>query len=286
MCGKGIISTWISQEILASITLEMLKEHHSKYFAQIGAIGGRVRQEKYGNPGTTEGRIKGGRRAIETHRKRPDTNFFVAKKIAPIRKSTTLAEFLGILFGDGHVGKYQTTITLDSETDAEYAEYVAAVIQKNFQIIPHVRKRKHARAVEICISSVEFSEKMIRFGMVSGKKINGDLKIPEWIFRSNAYLAAFIRGLFDTDGSVYSEEKVIRNKTYHYVGMTITSASPKLRVDLMHAFRQLGYAPTCTDRQTSVFLRKKKDIMRYFDQISSHNPKHGVRYALFKRRCG
>lgn len=268
------------------LMLEMQKENHSKYFAGIGALGGRVRQEKHGNPGTAEGRSKGGKHAVETHRKNKHTRFVVAKPIMPIRKSVLLAEFMGILFGDGHVGKYQTTITLDSETDAEYARYVVGIIENYFHITPHVRKRKHARAVEICISSVEFSKHMVRLGMVEGNKIHGDFKIPEWIFRSDAYVAAFLRGLFDTDGSIYMEEKTIKKKTYFYIGMIITSASPRLREDIVRAFRQLGYAPTCTATQFSVFLRKKKDIFSYFNKISSHNSKHSVRYALFTRRCG
>lgn len=264
----------------------MKKEYNSKYFSEIGARGGRSRHEKHGNPGTQEGRAKGGRLAIEVHRKRGDTNFVLAKEIPPIRKSIALAEFMGILFGDGHVGKYQTTITLDSLTDADYAGYVRWLIQEQFHVVPHTRKRKGARAVEICISSVEFSSRMVHFGMVEGNKIHGDFKIPEWIFRSNAYTMAFIRGLFDTDGSIYEERKIVREKIYYYVGMIITSASPGLRRDIMKALRQLGYSPTCTDKQFSVFLRKKKDIASYFEQISSHNSKHSVRYAMFTRRCG
>ncbi len=144
--------TLIWQEIVATITLELKKEYNSKYFSEIGARGGRSRHEKHGNPGTQEGRAKGGRRAIEVHRKRGDTNFVRAKEIPPIRKSIALAEFMGILFGDGHVGKYQTTITLDSLTDADYAGYVRWLIQEQFHVVPHTRKRKGARAVEICIS--------------------------------------------------------------------------------------------------------------------------------------
>ena len=262
--------------------LEMKKESHSKYHSQVGALGGLARYEKFGNPGTAEGRSKGGKSAIEIHRKNTHTRFKLAKKIVPIRKSAALAEFMGILFGDGHVGKYQTTITLDSETDAAYASYVAKFIEEHFNVVPHIRKRKHARAVELCISSVEFSSMMVRFGMVEGNKIHGNFRIPEWVFLSEVYIASFLRGLFDTDGSLYMERKIIKRRSYAYLGMIITSASPVLRTDIMQAFQQLGYAPTCTTRQFSVFLRKKKDIVSYFNKISSHNSKHRVRYEMFQ----
>ena len=37
------------------------------------------------------------------------------KRIDPIKRNLILAEFIGVLFGDGHVGKCQTSITLDSK---------------------------------------------------------------------------------------------------------------------------------------------------------------------------
>jgi hypothetical protein len=262
------------------LMLEMTKEHNSKYFSEIGKMGARARYEKHGNPGTKEGRSRGGINAIKTHAQKGET-FFKQAKIVKIKKNKMLAEFLGILFGDGHVGGYQTTITLDSETDAAYVKYVVELIEQQFQVRAYVRKRKHARAVEICISSISFCKQMVGYGMVAGNKLKGDFRIPNWIQVSDLYLKGFLRGLFDTDGSIYLERKKIKNKTYCYVGMIITSASPTLRNDLVIAFRRLNFSPTNTSIQNSVFLRRKSDIQLYFNLISSHNLKHKVRYAMF-----
>lgn len=264
----------------------MTKESHSKYYSQIGAIGGRARLEKHGNPGTIEGRSKGGHNALLMHQQNHLTKFKIAKKIDRIKRDEILAEFLGVLFGDGHVGEYQTTITLDAETDIEYIGYLVGLIEENFKIIPALRKRKLARAVEICISSVAFSKLMVHHGMVSGNKIKSDFRIPQWIITSPVFLKAFIRGLFDTDGSVYLERKKVKGKTYVYRCLIITSASESLRADIVTAFRSLNFSPTNTTTQQSVFLRKKADVKRYFVDISSHNSKHSVRYAMFTRRCG
>jgi hypothetical protein len=261
--------------------LEMNTKHDSKYYATIGSLGGVARNQLHGNPGTSEGRSKGGRRAIEMHRKNKNSAFGLQKTIAPIRKNAHLAEFMGILFGDGHVGKYQTSISLNSETDREYVKYVRTLIRKNFGIEPGIRKRKNALAVDITISSVLFSKRMVQLGMIGGNKIHGDFRIPEWIMSSDLYIKAFIRGLFDTDGSIYIERKVIKEKIYRYIGMIITSASPQLRADIMIALQKLNLSPTNTATQQSVFLRKEKDIKSYFSNISSHNSKHSVRYSMF-----
>ncbi len=264
-----------------TIMPEMNTKHDSKYYATIGSLGGMARNQLHGNPGTFEGRSRGGMRSIEIHRKKKNTAFILTKAIAPISKNTALAEFIGILFGDGHVGKYQTSISLNSETDREYAKYVCLLIKNNFGIKPGMRKRKNALAVDITISSVLFSQRMVQLGMISGNKIHGDFRIPKWIMKSDLYIKAFIRGLFDTDGSIYIERKVIKKKVYRYIGMIITSASPQLRADIMTALQKLNLSPTNTVTQQSVFLRRKKDIKSYFSNISSHNSKHTVRYTMF-----
>lgn len=272
---------WILQEVFAMLMLEMITESHSKYKSEIGKLGGLARIAKHGNPGTAEGRSLGGQNAIKVLSKL--NTAFKNEKSVIVRKNIFLAEFMGILFGDGHVGKYQTTVTLDSKTDAEYIDYIVEYIQKHFHITPGTRKRKDARAIEIYISSVSFSRQMVQHGMKDGNKIKKGFRIPQWIFQSNTYLKVFIRGLFDTDGSVYMDRKMVRGKPYAYSGIAITSASPDLRNDIVRAFKQLGFSPTCTTKQNSIFLRTRKDIKSYFSKITSHNPKHCVRYEMFQK---
>lgn len=260
---------------------EMIKEYYSKQKSEAGRLGGRARIAKYGNPGTSAGRKLGGQNAAKLLRK-AHTAFKTEKKVT-VRKNIFLAEFIGILFGDGHVGKYQTTITLDSKTDAEYIDFIVAKIQKHFGIVPGIRKRKNARAIEICVSSISFSRQMVFYGMKEGNKIKGDFRIPYWIFVSRTYLKVFIRGLFDTDGSVYMDRKIVGDKSYMYSGIAITSASADLRSDIMRALQQLGFSPTCTAKQNSIFLRTRKDVDSYFSKVGSDNPKHCVRYEMFQR---
>lgn len=268
------------------ITLEMMTKRDSKYFSEIGRKGGFARIKKLGNPGTEKGRSKGGKNAVlrikELQKIGSAMAFGLAKKINPIKKDAILAEFIGVLFGDGHVGKYQTSITLDSKNDREYAEYMKNIIEKQFGVVAKLSFRKNARALDLTVSSIAFSKQMVRFGMVEGTKLREGLHIPEWITSSRIYTQAFLRGLFDTDGCVYSELKKINGKEYRYIGMAFASASPLFLGEIALALQGLGLSPTYTSRQKSVYIRRQSNVDVYFSTVSSHNPKHSVRYQMFR----
>lgn len=266
--------------------LEMITKRDSKYFSEIGKMGGLARIKKLGNPGTEAGRAKGGRNAvlkIKVLQKLGVVKAFKAqKRIGSIKRDSVLAEFIGVLFGDGHVGKYQTSITLDSKNDREYADYLKSIIENKFGVTAKLSFRKNARALDLTVSSVAFSRQMVRFGMVEGNKLRKGLHIPEWVTSSRVYTQAFLRGVFDTDGCVYSEIKKIKGKEYRYIGMAFASASPIFCGEIAVALRELGFLPTYTARQKSVYLRKQSSVNAYFTRVSSHNPKHSVRYEMFR----
>ncbi|MBI5078240.1 MAG: hypothetical protein HZB11_02685 [Candidatus Yonathbacteria bacterium] len=280
-----IIYCLVVQDFSVIIMFEMTTKRDSKYFSKIGQKGGFARIKKFGNPGTREGRSKGGRNAMrkirEIQKSGGAVGFVVAKKLEPIRKSVLTAEFVGVLFGDGHVGRYQTSITLDSKTDREYAEYLKNVIEKQFGVTAKLSFRKNARALDLTISSIAFSKQMVRLGMVEGSKLQEGLLIPEWILDSRHYSEAFLRGLFDTDGCVYSEIKKIKGKEYRYTGMAFASASPVFLGEVATLLKKLGFLPTYTERQKSVYLRRQSSVDAYFSMVTSHNPKHSVRYKKF-----
>lgn len=251
------------------------------YASGAGQIGGKITQRLYGNPGTPNGRRKGGLKAIKTHNSNPQSHFKKEKLIQIPNTSAELAEIIGIFFGDGHVGKYQASITLHSETDLEYSKYVAQLVKKNFSITPLIKKKTDKKAIDIVISSIAFIRFLTLKGMVAGNKIRNGLPIPEWIKAKRDYTKAFLRGLFDTDGCIYLDKHVIRKKKYYNLGWTITSHSDILIVDIQEALKKLGFCPTHSIHQHSVFLRKHTEIVRYFESISTSNPKHRNRFQQF-----
>ena len=85
------------------------------------SIGARRRYKKYGNPGTSEGRRKGGIKSQKKFRENPEyakkLGIKVRKVIKKPEKSVALSEFIGILLGDGGITNSQVTITFNRKTD-------------------------------------------------------------------------------------------------------------------------------------------------------------------------
>lgn len=238
----------------------------------IGRKGGLIRVARYGNPGTPDGRRRGGLNSIPTHVKKK-TGFKVLKSIYIPGRSARLAELIGVLMGDGHVGLYQTSIVTNADTDYQHALFVKALIEDLFKIQVHVRKRRNEKACEIVISSKSVSRFLVSQGIPQGNKITMGVHIPHWIQKKSLYRKAFIRGLFDTDGCVYLDTHRYRRKVYKNIGMAFANQSAPLLSFFRESLEFFGLHPT---QKTAfrVFLRRKEDIRRYFNLIGSSNEKH------------
>lgn len=253
----------------------------------IGRKGGMVRVAKHGNPGTPEGRRRGGLRSIQTHTKNK-TGFQILKPIKIPGHSARLAELIGILMGDGHVGLYQTTIVTNSETDYTHALYVQALIEDLFKINVHIRSRRDRKACEVVVSSKAVCRFLVGQGIPQGNKITLGLHIPGWIQKKDLYRRAFVRGIFDTDGCVYLDTHRAGKKIYKNLGMAFANQSVPLLSFFKKTLELFEFHPT-QKTEFRVFLRRKEDIRRYFDEIGSSNEKHlgkVRRYFLVSQKGG
>ena len=245
--------------------------------------GGRARVRLHGNFGTVEGRKLGGLRALEYHRHH-DTRFTNLKRIKIPKKSAKLAEFLGILIGDGHLSEYQCSLATNSITDIQHAEFVKSTAKNIFGIESKVTLRKSQNAVTVVMSSRSLVLFLEKHGMPIGNKIIKNIGVPEWIKEDLQFKKSFLRGLFDTDGSIFLDHHRIKSKDYFHLGWAVTSYSSQLRGDIFQILEELGFRPTCRDTQKSVYIRRRKEVVRYFEQIGSHNNKHLTRFKNFVGR--
>lgn len=244
-------------------------------------LGGLARVRMHGNPGTAEGRSRGGTRSLETHRKK-DTRFKQRRPIRVPKRSAALAEFLGAMMGDGHVGAYQATLTTNATTDLAHARHIRRLAQVLFDIRPSLVMRSAANACVVIMSSVELCDFLERQGLPRGSKLRIGVRIPPWIPKNPAFSRACIRGLFDTDGSVYLDRHMIKGRSYAHVGLVFTNREPNILRFFSDALEGTGFNPTQTSRY-AVFLRRAKEIDRYFELVGTSNPKHRKRYEQFRR---
>lgn len=220
-------------------------------------------------------------RSLKTHRLR-QTGFKLLREVKTPGHSKALAELLGILAGDGHVGLYQTTVTTNSKTDMEHARFVKRIFERLFRVPVSLRKRRRTNACSVEVSSRRVCHLLTTMGMVRGNKVHAQLGAPHWIVQHQRYRNAFARGLFDTDGSVFIDKHIIRGKTYKNLGIALTNRSLPLLAHFKSSLEAVGLRPTQKTKY-AVFLRREADIRRYFEVIGSSNPKHLGKVARYFR---
>lgn len=183
--------------------------------------------------------------------------------------SDDLAEFFGIMLGDGNLTHFQVAVTLGTK-EAEYAEYVARLIEKLFGPIAKILiYKKNYRS--IYIGSVEATQWLQTEGLVFNK-VKSQVSAPGWIFEKESYMERFLRGFFDTDGSVYELKFGIQ--------IGLTNRSIPLLESLQQMLIALHYNVSAISKYR-LYITKINDIKRFFEEITPQNPKHNERYKTF-----
>jgi hypothetical protein len=214
--------------------------------------------------------------------------FHIDNQPLPFNKpkfSKDLAEFVGIMLGDGGISKYQLVITLHRIDDAAYSVFVRNLILKLFGISAGKHQIKNALADNIIISRIGLVNYCVHeLGLKIGNKVKQQIDIPLWIKQDTNLLMACIRGLVDTDGSVFTHRYSVKGKEYKYKKISFTSASNPLGTSVYNAFLKLGIRArlaggTRAKNIMDVRLDSKGSVAQYFNKIGSHNPKHLKRYT-------
>lgn len=248
-----------------------------------GHKAGLLNMKRYGNPGTPEGRRKGGLRSQELRMLYPERypkvsrRLFIRKEIKIPAYSDLLAEFVGIILGDGGITNHQVTVSLNYTRDAEYILYVISLFEKLFSVVPfrtdHI-KENYTSIVASSINLVEFLEKI---GLHRGNKVKQQVDIPKWVFKNKDWMKFCLIGLIDTDGN-------IARKNYHAntlaMQISFTNASKPLLKSVRRIWMELGYHPTeITGRQ--VHVTRFKEVIRYIKEIGFSNFKHIKRFKNY-----
>ncbi len=186
----------------------------------------------------------------------------------PTSRTKLLAEFYGIMLGDGSLSHYQVQVTLGSKEES-YAKYVVLLIEKLFGATPKIAVRKRGYR-DVYLGSVLLTEWLRENGLVM-HKVRSQVGVPEWIFTRKEYMMAFVRGLFDTDGTVY--------KLRHGMQIAFTNKSVPLLTALHNMLLQLEYKPSRISSD-KVYITDRKQLARFFRTIQPQNKKHVERYRM------
>ena len=282
--GKYRIPLRVLMEIsrLAKVPIpgDVVMIDRTEHLRSAGAKGGAAVIAKYGHVGGDQQKRREAWQAWweDDGRRRESKILYKRKKIRYPRKSAQLAEFVGILMGDGGISARQVVITLHSETDREFADYYRNLCSELFGVRPRISKIKRWKAINLAISRTDLVEYCNRLGLPIGDKIKQGLDVPAWIKENKAYSRACLRGLVDTDGSVFDHRYRVNGKQYTYKKLDFCTLSRPLLESAYKIFLANGMKPYIAQGK-KLRLESKHDIKRYFRVIGSSNQKHLKRYA-------
>lgn len=189
--------------------------------------------------------------------------------IIPKKYNENVAEFVGILLGDGHLTPTQVTITLGKK-ECKYARYTLQLINKIFGIWPKKIIDKEGDTT-IYFGSTKAVRWFLGMGLCFNKK-HAQVNVPEWVFRNKKFVRAVLRGLFDTDGSVY--------KLKYGVQISFCNMSIPLLESVKKMLVLCGLNPSRVS-SNKVYITRKADLGKFLKEIGFANPKHQRRFTNF-----
>ena len=250
------------------------------WYVHLGAsIGGKALWEKYRTNGGLEYRTKKWREWWEHKGKFiKRKGLFEKQPIKKPRRSKELAEFAGIMMGDGGITKKQIIVTLHYKDDKDYSEFVITLIKELFNVPVSKLYYEGYSINRIMVSRVELVNFCVKkIELKQGNKLKQKLDIPNWIKQNKQYSIACVRGLVDTDGCIFTHRYKVNGKWYSYKKLTFTSYSKPLRQSVFNILKDNGFNPRMV-QDRDVRLDSINDIKTYFKIIGSHNSKHLKRY--------
>lgn len=248
--------------------INQLKSDWLKFRTDICRKGAISRYKIYGNFSTLEGRRKGGSHTLRILRDRgiiaPCKNFST-----PSIKNAKLAEFFGIILGDGSLSKFQLAITLNSEADKDYVNYVIRLTRQLFKDKPSLIYKKDCKAVDIRLSGLNLVKFLVKNGLQLGDKVKNQVGVPEWILKSKLFRIECLRGLMDTDGCIARCTHHYKNKNYTYYNPCFANRSKPLLRFVTQTLDELHLHPSVAGER--IWLYNKASVRDYFKIVGSNN---------------
>lgn len=156
----------------------------------------------------------------------------------PLPPSTALAHLIGVIAGDGFIERKARTYRLWITCGNDHPELITKYEILVRKLLPgnvKIRPRPNSACTDITLYGCHLPYLL---GIRAGAKNDGAFPIPAWIFQADEYMAAFMRGLIETDGGVY-HRFTPTNK--HYVHCSFTTEIDGVKAAFLHSTKALGF---------------------------------------------
>ena len=215
-------------------------------------------------------------------------------KHLPDSISPSLAEVYGALIGDGCLSTFYSTyrkkqlylvmLTGHTHDFKYYQETIMPIFIKEFGTKGYLAHRGEKRGN--CIDYVFWSKRIFSWfndvGFPVGKKIR--LSIPKDIKNNNNLAIACVRGIFDTDGSIYSRySKQYKNhlKKYNYKNISFKMNSLEVIIQIKEILEKNGIRVSNIRKSEEAYvltIHHQNSVKLFFELVKPSNPYHRERF--------
>jgi len=162
-----------------------------------------------------------------------------------------LAELIGVVLGDGHIGRFPRCDSLRITANGDNVGFVqryAYLVDKVFDRKPAVARVKKSKAVTITIYERHISK---RLEIPHGSRHDLQYAVPTWIRRDTGHICRFLRGLYEAEGN-YN----VHLPTYTHKLQFANTNQSLLRI-VFTLVRKLGFHPHMSARQVQVSRKEE-----------------------------
>ena len=207
-----------------------------------------------------------------------------------------LAEFTGAMIGDGCLSLVHSRsenrirkialLTGNIKHDVEYYEQVIRpIIRTEFNVSGYLQMRHKRNCVYLVMSSGVF-DFLSKTGLPVGLKTN--LQIPKVILQNKEYSKACLRGIFDTDGSIYrrySKRYFGHTRVYDHMVIQFKLASKKVIEQIKQILDGLDIITNKIIQESNSYVLRittQESVKRFMEIIRPSSRYHVERYI---NRC-
>lgn len=195
-----------------------------------------------------------------------------------IKINDELSEFIGILNGDGTITK-GGLIAITGDKNEDYLHHKIRLNYLNRSLYNlHINQRIRENVIISSFSSMKFTKELNYLGLPLGKKIN--LKIPKKIIRNNRILKSYLRGLFDTDGTICRRNK--NNIRIAYGSFKETNFASQINGALKRLNLNSSLKIEKETNKGSACISNDLGVINFFMNIGSANPTKIARFVYWQ----
>lgn len=197
-----------------------------------------------------------------------------------------LCEFVGAIIGDGNIwtdgSRFRVELTGDPTLDKHYFEYLSKVAFELFGKKPYTLKIRQ-RGLRFRLQHKPAFDTLVGLGMKAGYKAR-NVVIPKPIIKKGwTHIKYTIRGIMDTDGTVFFSKKTYSEAIYP--SLEIRTYSRRLGIQINRLLKQNGFRSHFRGNEIRgycVGIYGIAMVKKWVNDIGFSNDRHVYKYLAHK----